>query len=473
MLKMNKRISHIFITILLSVIKLQSAEVVMSESDFLKIVGKNHPLAKQANLHIQKGKSTILKASGAFDPVITTQYDNKTFEDKRYYEILSSGLKIPLWFGPDINFAYQSSSGNYLNPENNLPEDGLISAGIKVPLGQGLFIDNRRATFKQAEIFEKLSAIEQIRFLADLYYDAIDAYWKWSAGYMKLQLNDDILNVAYQRFDGIKQSFVQGDIPAIDTLEAYLQVLNFDMNLQSAKYEYYNSGLKLSNFLWDENLVPLEINDNLIPLNNYIMEVTPIDSIKSLANNIDSLVNIHPELEVYNLKLENLMVERRLKSEYLKPKLELKYDYLNNAIDINANQLYPEANYKIGIDFKMPIFLRNERGDIQLTDIKIAEAEYQTQSKRLEIKNKINSYFYEIEMLSSNFKLFTIALQNYRKLFEAEQIKFNAGESSLFLLNSRENSLLNARLKQIDLFAKINLKYAALRWSLGTLGRGE
>ena len=468
---MHNRVLYFIVIYLLSVNYLQSAEVVMTESDFLKIVGKNHPLVKQANLQIQKGQSTILKARGAFDPTLVADYENKTFEDKSYYEILSTGLKIPIWYGPELNFAYQSSSGNYLNPENNLPDEGLVSAGIKMPLGQGLFFDNRRATFRQAEIFDKISAVEQIRYLADLYYDAIDAYWNWSAAYMKLKLNEEILKIAQVRFEGIKQSFIQGDIPAIDTLETYLQILNFEMNLQSARYEYINSGLNLSNFLWNENLIPLEVSENLIPFNESQPKVRAMDDVKLLTNNIDSLLNIHPELEVYNLKLENLQVERRLKAEYLKPKLDLKYDYLNNAVDINTNELYPEGNYKIGVDFKMPIFLRNERGDVQLTDIKIAETEIQIQSKRLELKNKINSYLNEIEILSSNFELFTNALQNYRILFEAEQIKFNSGESSLFLLNSRENSLLNAGIKQIDLFAKINSKYAALRWSLGILGK--
>lgn len=469
---MKKNLIFICIAFLLSVINIHSAEVVMTESDFLKIVGKNHPLVKQANLQIRKGKSTVLKASGAFDPVVTAEYDNKTYEDKSYYKILSSGLKIPIWFGPDINFAYQTSSGNYLNPEFKLPDDGLISAGIKMPIGQGLFIDSRRAAFKQAEIFDKLSAVEQIRFLADLYFEAVDVYWKWAAAFKKLNLSKEILNVANKRFEGIKQSFGQGEIPAIDTLEAYLQILNFEMNLQSAGIEYYNSGLNLSNFLWNENLAPLEINDNLAPFSNSDkLELRSPDSIKSLTQNIDSLIDTHPELEVYKLKLENLEVERNLKSEYLKPKLDLKYDYLNNAANINPSELYPETNYKIGLDFKMPIFLRSERGDIQLTDIKIAEVELQVQSKRLEIKNKINSYLNEIEMLSSNYELFTTALINYRKLFEAEQIKFNSGESSLFLLNSRENSLLNASIKQIELYAKINSKYAALRWSLGILGK--
>jgi outer membrane protein TolC len=473
---MNIKLIINYLVVILLVIshgKLFSDELVMTESDFMKIVGKNHPVVKQANIQILKGQSNLLKSKGAFDPFLTTEYDNKTYLDKSYYEIINSGLKIPLWFGPDLNFSFQSSNGNYLNPQNLLPENGLLSAGIKIPLGQGLFIDYRRAAFKQAEIFDKLSSIEQIRILADLYINAIESYWNWAGNYKKLKISDDILNLAKNRYNGVKQSFLQGDIAAIDTLESYLQILNFEMNLQSVKYEFLNSGILLSNFLWDENLQPLEINENLIPFKELDLSIKSFDEIKYLVNNLDSLVNIHPEIEVYNYKLEQLHIERQLKSDYLKPKLDFKYDLLNDAFNLNSTDIHPESNFKIGVDFKMPLLLRNERGDLQLTDLKIEETILQAQNKRLEIKNKVNSYINEIEVLSSNFKLYSIALANYRRLLEAEQIKFNNGESSLFLLNSRENSLLNASIKQIDLYIKIKTKYADLSWMLGNLGKEQ
>ncbi|MBX3042254.1 MAG: TolC family protein [Candidatus Kapabacteria bacterium] len=448
-----------------------SNEIVMAESDFLLLVGKFHPVAKQAQLQIDIGRSNLLRAGGAFDPFISAQYSNKIYEDKSYYEIINSGLKIPIWFGPDINFGYEKSAGNYLNPERNLPNQGLLSAGIKMPLGQGLFIDNRRAAFRQAEIFGKLSEVEQVRILADLYFSAVSAYWDWSADYSILKLSTEILSVANERYEGIRQSFFQGDIPAIDTVEAYLQILNLDINLQSARNEFVSSSLYLSNFLWNENMIPMEINDNLIPDTNSELTLRPVNEILPLTQNIDSLIAIHPELQVYSLKLEELAVERRLKLEYLKPKLDLKYDYLNNAGNVFPNEIFPDQNFKVELDFNMPVFLRQGRGELQLTDIKIIEAELQFEAKKLELLNKVNSYLNEISILYQQFSLFSQALENYRILLEGEQIKFNAGESSLFLLNSRENSLLNANIKQIELFTKINTKIGALRWSLGTIGR--
>lgn len=450
-----------------------ASEVVMSEADFIKIVGANHPIAKQANLQISKGNGVLLRAKGAFDPYLSAAYSNKSYDEKSYYDIISSGLKLPIWFGPDINIGYESNNGEYLNPERNVPESGLLSVGVKIPLVRGLFIDNRRASFKQAEIFRELTEVEQVRILANLYFDAVNSYWDWSASYLKLKISQNILNVAKQRYDGILQTFEQGDIPAIDTTEAYLQILNFEMNLQTATNDYINSGLVLSNFLWNENQLPLELSEQTIPFKSIELINSEISPIIIEQNEIDSLLSIHPELEVYRLKLDDLEVERRLKSEYLKPKLDLKYDFLTEFSNNNFNNILPSQNYRFGAEFSMPLFLRSERGDLELTEIKIAEAKLQFENKRLELKNKIYSYLNEIELLNRQYILFNNAIKNYRILLEAEQIKFVAGESSLFLLNSRENSLLNAEVKQIELFAKINTNLAKLRWSLGTLGRNE
>ncbi|NNC62573.1 MAG: transporter, partial [Eudoraea sp.] len=55
---------------------------------------------------------------------------------------------------------------------------------------------------------------------------------------------------------------------------------------------------------------------------------------------------------------------------------------------------------------------------------------------------------------------------NYRTLLQGEERKFNFGESSLFLINSRESKLIDARLKQNELQNKFFKAKAKLFQSL-------
>ena len=56
-------------------------------------------------------------------------------------------------------------------------------------------------------------------------------------------------------------------------------------------------------------------------------------------------------------------------------------------------------------------------------------------------------------------------------LLSGEKRKFEEGESSLFIVNSRENSLITAEVKLIELIAKFQKAYAGLEYAIGGLNQ--
>jgi outer membrane protein TolC len=126
-------------------------------------------------------------------------------------------------------------------------------------------------------------------------------------------------------------------------------------------------------------------------------------------------------------------------------------------------------NYKWGIDFSFPVFLRKERGDLQLANIKMMEIDYSKEQKILEISNKIDQYKNELNITQQQNVLFNQLVANYEGLWKAEKRNFEAGESSLFLVNAREMAYIDSQLKQLELQAKLNKCKAAVLWSMGQL----
>jgi hypothetical protein len=59
---------------------------------------------------------------------------------------------------------------------------------------------------------------------------------------------------------------------------------------------------------------------------------------------------------------------------------------------------------------------------------------------------------------------------NYYHLLDAEKEKFQLGESSVFLINARENSYLQAKMNLLYLEAEFFKTYYKWRWSRGELG---
>jgi len=60
-----------------------------------------------------------------------------------------------------------------------------------------------------------------------------------------------------------------------------------------------------------------------------------------------------------------------------------------------------------------------------------------------------------------------LAVRLSRQLLEAEQRKFEVGESSLFVVNSRENALLKAQKTHADATADLHFLWRNWLWYLG------
>ena len=201
-----------------------SVQETMSFEEFMEIVRQYHPIARQAELQLEKGDAYVLKSKGGFDPIVQGDASQKYFDGSKYYSLLNGNLQIPTWFGVQIQSGYENTTGSRLNPQNYTPDDGLWYAGISVPLGKGLFIDQRRADLKQAKIYQQSTIVERRKILNELMYEAGKAYFEEFKTYNKLLVYQNVKELAETRLTAVQQSVVLGDKPAFDTLEAGIQV---------------------------------------------------------------------------------------------------------------------------------------------------------------------------------------------------------------------------------------------------------
>lgn len=424
----------------------------LSLQEFLAYVKLYHPIAKQAELRISSAEAELMMARGNFDPKVYANYSDKDFKEQDYYQIFNAGLSIPVWFGLDIKAGYEKAEGNFLNPERTVPDDGLYKAGISLPLGQGLFINERMATLKKAKIFQNLNKAERDLEVNQILYRATLAYINWYRAQKEVDIFEEFLDNAQERFQGIKQSALQGDIPIIDTLEAKIIVQNRDLSLEQANLSLTQSRLQLSNFLWLENDVPLQLDPGVSPTD---LDAISIDDI--LGTNLIQLdqfnVEQHPLLQFLSYSIESLEVDRRLAAERLKPVLDVEYNFLSEQP--NQVDTFTPNNYQAGISFSMPLFLRKERGDLRLTKIQIRDAELEYEFQNLELRNRIDAAQEGINSFDRQLVTIDQISTNFSDLLKAEERKFSFGESSVFLLNAREQQLIDARLEQIKASARL------------------
>lgn len=441
----------------------------LSYDNFISKVKNNHPVAIQAEIKLMYGEAYLQKSRGLFDPKLVSDISQKYFNTNQYYSSTNTGLKIPTWYGIELGGGYEQNQGMYLNPQSNTPNAGLWYAGASINLGKGLFIDERRAELKKAHIYIESTQAERNQIYNDLLYNASKFYWDWFIDYHTLKVYEDALNLAAQRFEAVKVGVMLGDKPSIDTVEAGIQVQNRNLNYQQAQLNYKNSTALLSVFLWDEGLIPLEIDELTIP--QKLPDVEQLQLSQELIFQFDSIQFTHPELLQYEYKVKQLQIDKRLKQEMIKPKLNLKYNAISEPLGNDVFSQYNLNNYKWGMEFSMPLFIRKERGDLKIAKLKINETELMYENKKANLLYKVKSSFNELETSFSQVKLYENTVDDYAKLLDGEKQKFDAGESSLFMINSREVGFITTKLKFIELLAKNQKASIAAQYSLGNLAK--
>lgn len=431
-----------------SVLWAQDSISVISLPEYLGYVKSFHPIVKQANLVINESEAKLLKARGAFDPKLEVDYDRKKFKNLEYFDKLNATFKIPTWFGIEFKGNFEENTGEFLNEEAFLPDGGLYSAGVSIPLARGLLTNKRMAMLRQSRLFVQQAQADRQLLVNNILYEATVTYFNWLRRYNEKRVFEDFLENAAIRFRGVVKSYEVGDKPAIDTTEARIILNDRRLNLEKSRIKFVKASLELSNFLWLDDNTPIEIRDNIIP------DVLTFENIDETLNtsglDVESFdIESHPKMQSLDFKIRSLGIERRLKRNTLLPQIDLQYNFLSETPDIARS--FSTAQYKSGLNVYFPLFLRKERGDLKLATIKLQDTKFEVQNTRVSLINKIDAITQELDSYIIQSDLTEDLLNDYTKLLSAEERKFFLGVSSLFLVNSRESKLIEQKIKAIEI----------------------
>ncbi|QNL51769.1 TolC family protein [Olivibacter sp. SDN3] len=445
-------------------------------NDLEELLMAHHPVVKQALLLSEAAKAQVAQARGNFDPALKATFNNKYFGNTDYYNHWNSELKVPVWLaGADLKVAYDRNIGRYTNPETTTSTAGLSGVGISIPLGQGLIIDNRRSTLKQAQAMLNYAEAEQVKQINSIWFEAVHDYWDWYFAFRQYELLVEGVQLAETRFRAISMQTVLGDAPPIDSVEAAITVQERQIELAKYIVELKNSRLALSNHLWNENQQPVELPDHAIPSD---VDTTGLKPDPTILHDLLNLAqDQHPELLKLESKSEQLYIEERFRKELLKPKLNVSGTLISNRR--NFNETIPHhydfnwSNYKLGVDFAFPLFLRTERGKLKEVKLKQEQLQYDQLVIGRNISNDITTKYNDLTAYSDQLELQVLSITNQQVLLNGEQQKFGLGESTLFIINSRESKLIEMKIKRENLIANFNKALAELYYKAGTRLLGE
>lgn len=434
----------------------------LTPAAFIEIVKNNHPLAMAAKLEVDKAKALLTASRASFDPLLNADRSSKTFDGKNYYTYNQSELVLPTWIGADIKAGVEFNEGYSIDPQ--LTPNRSSYAGIEMPLARGLLMDKRRAQLMQSKIEVNMSKQELRSRINNLLLDAYIAYWNWAAYYELNEVYKNVISNNEQRLRLVKLSFQQGDRPAIDTVEVLAQIQSFYLLQAEAEVNLNNARLELNNFLWI-NQQPAANSFTVVPVKLNDLQQQQFDA------DLMTLVNESPVIQNTRLKLESLAVDKRLKFQYLLPYVSVKANVLNADYNMFKNFAANafENNNRFGISLKFPLRLSEGRGEYRNAKLKIQQANLELANKTVELMNKATVYFNQAAAVQKQLTIAGKMYEYHNSLLKAEETRFNNGESSLFVINSRELKVIETIQKIIELRMKWVKAYYNIRGSVGML----
>ena len=446
-----------------SIFVLSDSIGVMSLDEFYKVILNNHPVVKQADLLNKMAQEEIRLARGSFDPKLVSSFDYKEFQDKTYYNKLDAYLAFPTWFPVNPKIGYQRNTGPQINNEEIISGEKQLYAGVSIPIGRGLFTDERRNAVRQARLFSDIATADQVKIINKILLDAAKDYWEWYYAYYQYRLSTQAVSIAEEIFQRININLEQGEAAVIDTVQAKITLQSRRVEQQEALLNFQNTGIIISNYLWDEQGNPLQLG----------LSVAPIASVDDLSNMQHALLEDlvirakqnHPELIKLSVKLNQLELDRSLAREFLKPQLDLNYALLHQPSV--SSEIDPLNDYKVGVDFSFPIFLRKERAKLALVNFKLDNTAFQRSQAEREIINQINTSFNQVTntriLISQQGEVVSL----YDRLLEAELLNLENGESDLFKINIQQEKLLQSQSKLLKLTSDLQKQKAFLYWAAG------
>jgi outer membrane protein len=418
--------------------------------EFLTQVEAYHPKLLGADAERRIASAKLLEKRGAFDPAVTLSSDylrfNSTSSRGKLRTTTQNELELNLLtrFGVKLFAGSRLNLGSVKSPLSFTGDTGEYFFGLKLPLMRGARMNEKVAAERQAALGEPLANAEFAATRQEFLAKAASNYWEWVAAKRKIDIAQNLVQIAQIRADAVRERVRLGDLPAIDAVEADQEVMRRQGNLIKADRDFQKANFKLSLFLWDSSGVPSSpLTTEHVPRS----WAAPIEYTYAQQQQARTLaLERRPELQSLAINRSIVNVDLDLAKNQRLPDITLSFspgrDTGNDSI---GNSL------KMGVSVTLPLRQRTADGRIAAAQFKIRKMEFQTQVEQQRILVEIDDAVSVINTVYQRYQAAERELRLAQQLEQGEREKFALGDSTLFLVNQRERATAEAENKLIDL----------------------
>ena len=275
---------------------------------------------------------------------------------------------------------------------------------------------------------------------------AWSAYWRWVTAGRQVEVYDNLLRLAVERQNGLEQQVRRGARAEIFLTENLQNITRRQTLVTSAARDFQIAANDLSYYYRDAEGVPVTPRAERLP------PQAPVDKITSLAVPAevaasDALIR-RPELALLRTAIERERNRIALNENQLKPRLDLNMEVQDGLGSIaEGGPSRDSTDTIIGFSFSVPLQRRRQQGQL---DQSRSQLEAKQQEQRLisdQIEIQLRNLLLELQASSELLELAEQEVTQSEIMRVSEVRRFDSGASDFFLVNIREETAANARIK--------------------------
>ena len=373
--------------------------------DVLRSVESNYPPLLATLLERDVAGGAAVQAKGQFDTQVgaTLGADQFGFYPNQRLDVgVNQNLR---WQGAQVYGGWRIGSGDFpdyrgLDATRDLGE---FRAGIKVPILRGREIDERRAGLAQTELGLRIAdlTVDQQRLLVRQL--ATNRYWDWTAAGARMRIAEDLLRVAQERDQALRDAESLGAIPRVEVTENQRQILQREAQIVEAQRGVQQTAIAMSLFYRDAAGVPRIASDAQLP---DALPATALLDESQVTGDLRVALTKRPEIATIAAQRAQTRID----------------------IDVASNQTRPS------LDFGLGITAENGSGSIKRGPNEVkATLTYQVPWQRRVAEGKLQQASAKHSQLTQ------------RELFARDQVTAEVRDAASAVRAAHERTLLAAR----------------------------
>lgn len=435
-------------------------------------IDRSHPLLKGAGTEKVMARGKMLKALGAFEPILINDTEVERFisssNPQRGTQTVGFNdtlieARHPWGFRGSAGFRQAIGDARIPDLSFGTGNQQLILGGF-FPLLRGLMTNPESAELQRSELADPRADVKISQTRQDLFLAAASQFWDWVAATKYVDVQKRALTVAEDRYKQVEGRAKAGAVAPLDVVEAGQEVQRRREVAIAAQRAVEQEQFRLSMFLWDNGAPTLPPSDRVpeFPAQAFSPTMEAVKTHKLQAK------QERPEIKEIDIEAKVNNIDLALAKNNLLPSLDAE------AAPARAPEKFVLGlGYRFGVELRIPILQRRSRGEVLEAQAQADKLVLVQQFREQQVVVDVDNALSAIDRAKERVEAAAQSLRLAKTLEDGERFRFGLGATSVLFVNLRERNTVDSEIQVIRAKADYHKALALYQWAIGAWAKSN